>query len=155
MEDESNRINKILADFTKHHDFIKGKLDEYKYSYYKQLLFVSATMLGILIALNPKDEHLSIVGIYSILLSQVLLALTCLSILLLLRAEVNILRKFRKDIVHHYQKKLKTPSHYPTALKADEPFFFFVLEWIATYSFFTSIVALLVFVFYLTIARLH
>lgn len=127
MELESNKIKEVVENFKKNHEIVKGKLDEYSYSYYKQLLFVAATLLGILNAINPKDNHLSGIGIYSILLAQVMLATSCLAILLLLRAQVKLLRKFRNEVVQYYINLLKNPFRPSTLVTVKEPFYFSVL----------------------------
>lgn len=79
MEDYFERIQ---AENKKHQLVIKEKKEAYRNTYYTQLLFVSATLAGILIGLAPDQKDLSPLGSGSILLAQIGLSLTCLDTVL-------------------------------------------------------------------------
>lgn len=137
-------INHVQGEFLKDNSIIKENQDAYRSEYYRQLLFVSATLLGILVALGPKQEEASALSYICTMLSELLLGISSLLTIVLLRIQLLTLHKFRNRVSQFYQQKLHGIFPEFDYMTIKQPFLFGTIEWLATYSFFLAIVLLMV-----------
>jgi hypothetical protein len=142
MEEYYKHIN---SENQKHQSVIKEKKETYRNTYYTQLLFVSGTLAGILIALAPDQKDLSLVGIGSILLAQIGLLGNCVLLLTSLNLQLLAFHKFGNKVTSHFQKKLSDPTYDERQISQSPPYMLSVIEFLVSSLFIISMLSLMVF----------
>lgn len=138
-------IERIKAENTKHQLAIKEKKEAYRNTLYTQLLFVSATLAGILIALAPDQKDLSPLGSGSILLAQIGIISCCILLLTSLNLQLSAFHKFGNKVTLHFQKKLNDPTYEERNVFQKPPFLLPVIEFLVSCLFIVSMLSLMVF----------